>query len=351
MRLSEEKLFSIIEKGLRQSGEKSVGRSIDYDIAMTRIAKKLVAKYPNAQWERVLERCCLDASDSHVSFAAFYILTICFRRVKDFTLLKAAFDNYAYKFSNDFDYRFLYLSYRAENPCDKYPDYEVLLKDADRLISANKYRASCLHIYCELVASICEEGIDLSRSRLFSALHHLDNAIDLFPYYPKYYATKGRIQALLGDWDSAEHSFDQAFLQTYTYPSDSDLLRYQIEEMRMSSKIAFVSQSIGNSIKQAEEKLETVNGKLKDLNSQSIEIIALFSAVISIVLTIGYGSINKNASISTISVAASLESGLLLILLAGVHFLQSRSCLKCLIIGIVGVMLFLPSFVLTILTS
>lgn len=190
--------------------ENTKPNSADYDSAVTDLADTV---FTSGDYEDVLdyiERLLIrEGKNSRITFTAFYLLSVIYRRVCDRQKLQSLITLGASRFDNYIDFKLIYLScYEFCNPLGK--SYTELLEDASALCSQFPDRPSCLNVYAHIVASLMESGVEVDSAYLNEAINSVNRAISLDPSYSKYRVTRARLNALKGDLNKAYIDFDKA---------------------------------------------------------------------------------------------------------------------------------------------
>lgn len=271
-----------------------------------------------------------NGSNFRFGFAGFYLLSVIYRRACDRQKLQSLITHGATRFEDNIDFKLVYLScYEFCNPLGK--SHAELLEDANTLCSRFPDRPSCLHVYAHIVASLMESGVEVDAAYLDEAIEFVDRAISLDSSYPKYRVTRARLYALKGDMNKAYIDFDKAV--SLLHPTSPEYPKHlaDIEAARLRADFLSSNKRIAD---RASKEIENVKASV----SSNVEIVGLFSAVLSVVFTMA--SITSQSSLKFFELAflACSLFGLLIMVFAVFSLISGRDeklCRRLIVFGIV----------------
>lgn len=242
-----------------------------------------------------------DSYNNEVRYAAFYSLSILYRRNKDISLLENLINSYESQFKEHPTFSHLYVLYMKEKGVGR--DVIKLISKAYDAYQKMSLNAGVVHNFAETVTS-CYENSDnttkdlIKKDWLFKANEAIDNAIELDRTYAKYYCTKGRLLAIDNLFSEAKASINRAIdiesseksdyvirLGNYQYY----LLRVQSEEYKCQ-----IDALVSENEKIIQTTKRELDDKFKEHNIKNLEFLGFFSAIVS--FTIGSIQIINNQS-------------------------------------------------------
>ena len=248
-----------------------------------------------------------DPEEKEIAYSAFFVLIIHYRHQLDYEGLNDLWKNnndYFKNFKSFNHLKILHFLYNI-NSSDIHDEIKHL-KIAKENVKLYPENAGFNHALADLFATICEKyENEPDKLNSFSgwfniSLHAAKNAIKGEPKAAVFYCTKGRILSIHADYDKAETEFNIAIAKERSKRTDYSLRigKYQYYKLLNQSRKQF---------KDVQVKLEEANNEIKQARMSNIEIIGLFSGVVSFVI----GSITIATSVSAI------ETGFLIIILMG----------------------------------
>lgn len=271
-----------------------------------------------------------NGSNFRFGFAGFYLLSVIYRRACDRQKLQSLIAHGATRFEDNIDFKLVYLScYEFCNPLDK--SHAELLEDASDLCSQFPDRPSCLNVYAHIVATLMESGVEVDSAYLDEAIKSVNHAIGLDSSYSKYRVTRARLYALKGDLNKAYADFDKAVSLLHPASPEYPKLLADIETARLRADFLSSNKRIAD---HASKEIENVKASV----SSNVEIVGLFSAVLSVVFTIA--SITSQSSLKFFELAflACSLFGLLIMVFAVFSLISGRDeklCRRLIVFGIV----------------
>ena len=262
-----------------------------------------------------------NGSNFRFGFAGFYLLSVIYRRVCDRQKLQSLITHGATRFEDNLDFKLVYLScYEFCNPLGK--SHAELLEDADALCSQFPDRPSCLHVYAYIVASLMESGVEVGAAYLDEAIKLVDRAISLDPSYSKYRVTRARLNALKGDLNKAYIDFDKAV--SLLHPASPEYPKFlaDIETARLRADFLSSNKRITD---RASKEIDNVKASV----SSNVEIVGLFSAVLSVVFTMASITEHSELKVFELAFLACSLFGLLIMVFAAFSLISGRDEKMC----------------------
>lgn len=235
-----------------------------------------------------------EQAERNKAFVCFFALFTYYRRKSMFEYLDTLFLIYLKKFEDE--YKICphisnnYYLHRYNN------DRELLkaIKSSQELatkvingVDLTKH-SGVLHLFSEAVAKYYERNLEEkdttdAQDTLVLALGCINNAIDLEPAYSKFYATKGRILALLKKYDGAEFCIKEAMSKEMQLKDHSASRMNEFEQH-------LVTLAILRSYDSTNEKV----GELNKLKVDNYKTISFMTAILAFLL----GSIGLFSSVT-----------------------------------------------------
>lgn len=269
------------------------------------------------------------SNNLQVSFAAFYLLSVIYRRVCDRQKLQSLITHGATRFEDNIDFKLVYLScYEFCNPLGK--SHAELLEDASALCSQFPDRPSCLNVYAHIVASLMESGAEVDSAYLNEAIKSVNRAIRLDPSSSKYRVTRARLNALKGDMNIANIDFDKAV--SLLHPTSPEYPKHlaDIEAARLRADFLSSNKRIAD---RASKEIENVKASV----SSNVEIVGLFSAVLSVVFTMASITAHSELNFFELAFLACSLFGLLIIVFAVFSLISGREKRLCCLLIVFGI--------------
>lgn len=313
--------------------ENTKPNTAEYDSAVTDLADTV---YTSCGYEDVLarmERLFIhegESKNNQVTFTGFYLLSVIYRRACDRQKLQSLITLGATRFEDYIDFKLIYLScYEFCNPLGK--SHAELLEDASALCSQFPDRPSCLNVYAHIVASLMESGVEMDSAYLNEAIKSVNRAISLDQSYSKYRVTRARLNALKGDMNNAYIDFDKAV--SLLHPTSPEYPKHlaDIEAARLRADFLSSNKRIAD---RASKEIENVKASV----SSNVEIVGLFSAVLSVVFTMASITAHSKLKFFELSFLACSLFGLLITVFAVFSLISGRDeklCRRLIIFGIV----------------
>lgn len=313
--------------------ENTEPNTAEYDSAVTDLADTVFTSHDYEDVLVYMEHLFIhegESKNNQVTFAGFYLLSVIYRRACDRQKLQSLITLGATRFEDYIDFKLVYLScYEFCNPLGK--SHAELLEDANTLCSQFPDRPSCLHVYAHIVASLMESGVEVDAAYLDEAIEFVDRAISLDSSYSKYRVTRARLYALKGDMNKAYIDFDKAV--SLLHPASPEYPKHlaDIEAARLRANFLSSNKRIAD---RASKEIENVKASV----SSNVEIVGLFSAVLSVVFTMA--SITSQSSLKFFELAflACSLFGLLIMVFAVFSLISGRDeklCRRLIVFGIV----------------
>lgn len=268
-------------------------------------------------------------SNFRFSFAVFYLLSVIYRRVCDRQKLQSLIAHGATRFEDNIDFKLVYLScYEFCNPLGK--SHVELLEDASDLCSQFPDRPSCLNVYAHIVATLMESGVEVDSAYLNEAIKSANHAIDLDSSYSKYRVTRARLYALKGDLNKAYSDFDKAVSLLHPASPEYPKLLADIETARLRADFLSSNKRIAD---HASREIDNVKASV----SSNVEIVGLFSAVLSVVFTMASITAHSTLKFFELAFLACSLFGLLITVFAAFSLISGREKRLCCLLIVFGI--------------
>lgn len=245
-----------------------------------------------------------EQQEEAIAYAAFYCLTISYRRTKDISLLENIVKQYESKFENShLTYSHIYALYLKEKGIGK-DVIQIIQKSYDAYTKLNK-NAGVVHNFADIVATAYEESDTKIRNYietdwLDKAQEAVELSIQLDANYAKYYCTKGRLLAIKEKYGEAIESIKRAI--DLEDSSETDYVirlgNYQYYLLMVQTKK--YNSLLNNQLKKYDETIKVtkneIDKKFQENSIKYLEFLGFFAAVVS--FTIGSIQIINNQSFS-----------------------------------------------------
>ena len=271
-----------------------------------------------------------DRSNFRFGFVVFYLLSVIYRRACDRQKLQSLIARGATLYEDNIDFKLVYLScYEFCNPLGK--SHAELLEDASALRSQFPDRPSCLNVYAHIVASLAESDVEVDAAHIDEAIKSASRAINLDSSYSKYCVTRARLNALKGDLNKAYIDFDKAV--SLLHPASPEYPKHlaDIEAARLRADFLSSNKRIAD---RASKEIENVKASV----SSNVEIVGLFSAVLSVVFTMASITAHSKLKFFELAFLACSLFGLLITVFAVFSLISGRDeklCRRLIVFGIV----------------
>lgn len=313
-----------------------------YELAITKLIDSAWANSRSHDLECTLKGFISDVAQSpSIRYAAFYALTIYLRRRSRFEELFGLFAQHRSDFNEHPTFRKCELIACVAAGVPHNPDAYIL--EADRIAASQATSAGSLHLYAAMVAVVGESNRALvDDAALDNALRRCEEAIRLDSKYPKFYATKSRLQKLLGDFDGALISIDKAIGL-----ADPDEWAYAVLVSSFGSlRVDIVFEIQRRSLIQMEEEQRA---QLERSSVRTIELVGFFAAVVALVVAgaevIGGQTFVSAACLILVLCGAIILSYLCLVVLIGHSSQDEDSKHRIHLIILLAIVLILSGFV------
>ena len=303
-----------IQKFYKLSNETSK----EYELALTDIALEIIDDENRGSKINVLNGIVNDRSKGNdvLAYAALYTLNIIYRHLLDAEKFKKLLNDNEEWAKKHPTYVHLKMLQYEEYPDDDF-DIKKWFDQEKQLMENNPENPGYSHALGVLYATYMERqlGKDLTPHRQKEyehikghadlAMRAINNAIELSSKYAKYYCTKGRLQALEGDFQSSIQNIQKAIVMENSKHSDYAIRigKYQFFQLQVQS-MCLVEQS------KKDLNTDSIAEELKNMKKNiisNVEIIGIFSAIISFTL----------GSLSLANGQPALNAALLIVILMG----------------------------------
>ena len=250
-------------------------KSREYELDVTRIATHIT----DAELQ-VLQR-TLDnpTADRSARLRAYCVIFTRRRREREINKCFALYERYKLDFGDDFIA--LHLLSIAQRDSGRRKDLLSSIKLAEAALETAPRHAGVLNTLAGALLRLAEDdGIEkeTSRDKLKQAREAVEQAIELEPDYPKFYATKADILSALGDYEGARAEMTRAIDKEDRHASDYPLRL--TDYLNRKAKI-----ELSRSIKTVtEESRRDLANAMADARRSSLEILSFFVAVITFLL-------------------------------------------------------------------
>lgn len=316
-------------------------RTRKYEFAIAE-KSKLINQSQLSEYENAMH----DKSESEFfRFSCFFLLFTYYRKNNLLTEMKELVDTNYDTFKSQFLFNFIYLMKEAKlstvNQLDK------LLEEGEKHLDFYKDYIGYLNLYAEICAKHYEVNLDLrgkindkdieddnpiflkkkeGNARLEKALSALDTCCNEQPDYHKFYVNKGRIYALLGDYDNAEKFILEGISKVKNDAHhDKTVSSYEGSYNMVLNIISYDKAQL--TIRECEKKQELLDKSVKGIQIDNFKNLSILSTVIAFLL----GGVEAFANISEPTVIAKvmlMYSGLFLCLIGFISLLSTLSVFK-----------------------
>lgn len=286
-------------------------------------------------FKRILEDDSTNRSDD-VRYASFYSLCTIYRRKRYYSEYYKIFNIYKREFENKKTINHL------ESMCLRELSDEMYLKRAiEKAIEAKNdlvEHIGVLHSYAVMIAMGFEEDIytvenNANKKELQDALEITKDIIQVEGGYAKFYATRGRLLGINGDFKEAKKMIKEAIdkedkntsgyslrmldYQSYLYNVNVYKDKKELQETRsnLEKDLKELEDSMAESSNKLEIKMKQSSEKLEKEKTSNLEFLGFFTAILS--FTIGSLQITGQQSLSDAKSLIIILVGSLLIVLGG----------------------------------
>ncbi len=175
-----------------------------------------------------------------------------------------------------------------------------------------------------------ESGVEVDAAYLDEAIEFVDRAISLDSSYPKYRVTRARLNALKGDLNKAYIDFDKAVSLLHPASPEYPKLLADIETARLRADFLSSNKRIAD---RASKEIDKVKASV----SSNIEIVGLFSAVLSVVFTMASITAHSELNFFELAFLACSLFGLLIMVFAVFSLISGREKRLCCLLIVFGI--------------
>jgi tetratricopeptide (TPR) repeat protein len=296
----------------------------EYELAIT----KLVTQKQNPEFTYWLKQ-LMENEDETIAYDAFVCLNIYYRRDHDYTQLELLINSQRSRFQHHISFSHIELLSLIGN-ARKEPTMANLIQGHQN-ISKMPSNAGILHIFADLTATYYElkdtyqntkteviengEAENMQKQEWLSkAFYAVEEAIQL-QNYAKFFCTRGRILALMGNFDEAMESIKDAIdfedsserdyairIGNYQYHKLSILARMQNQQIK--NLVEHYEKRIKQENQKVQQELMDTTKKIENSTIKNLEFLGLFAGIIG--FTIGSISIAGNLAGKSFAGAAGL---------------------------------------------
>lgn len=265
---------------------------INTDINYTVALKEFVLDNDMYNFRDVLVEIMNSNETLEVKFSAFYSLVIIYREYGDYSQLIKLVDDYGTPFESIKLYDIvLSIYYRNKLILGDKSVYHNAIKYAQNACTSLPTNLAIKHHYAETIAFIVEENLEVSNEELNMAIEHLEEVIRVYRSHAKYYCTKGRLLAALGDYDTAIHNINRA-LDLETANNKDAMIRIgqynyhllRIQMLKSNGTLDLKIHDFNEITKQSNLKITDLMNNVESMKTQYLEYLAFFSSVLAFIM-------------------------------------------------------------------
>ncbi|MDP9800861.1 hypothetical protein J2S49_000937 [Arcanobacterium wilhelmae] len=327
-------------------GHLGTPESEEFENALARIARS--TDRPGIFVQRLKE----DWQDSQLApdirFAIFYCLNIYYRYRRDTSLLEDLLADGARLGRGVFPIEspaFIHLkllhALSSQLSTANRETARELLRQAEENFRGQPENAGYAHLFADLVATLCETrtpefSLEIKEKWLEPALEALDEADRLRTNYPKFFATRGRLEALRGNFGEAKMWISRAIDSEDSYRNDypiriggyqAAMMEVRAQELdqqtvAMESRVQEIDGRAAQTVVMIDSLKADVDA-LGDAKRDNLEFLGFFAGLIS--FTIGTLQLGKEYSAQETAGTMVVLAGALLIAFSGFSFIVQNS--------------------------
>ncbi len=307
----------------------------DYEIAVTEQSKKLTEEDLDEYLKLVDDK----TQDMFARFSCFFVVYTYYRKNNLIRKLKNLVYSYEELFATQPLFPFIYIM--AEAKAATISQLDALLSKGEKHLERYKNHIGFLNLYAELCATYYEVNLDMrgdiadqsGNDRLKTAFALTEKCCEEAPDYHKFYVNKGRISALLCDYDSAERFILEGISKvTNDSYHDKTVAYYEGFYHKIATVISYDKAQA--TIKLCEKKQEKLDETLRNLDKSmkgmqidNFKNISIISTVIAFLLG-GIEAFKNISDYHIISKVMLMYSGLFLCLIGFVSLIATVSTYK-----------------------
>ena len=307
----------------------------DYEMAVTEQSKALGEQDLGEYIDFVND----SKQDMFARFSCFFVVYTYYRKNNIIRKMKSLVYSYEEIFETQPLFPFIYIM--AEAKVATISQMDALLSESEKHLERYKNHIGFLNLYCEICASYYEVNLDLrgdvadqeGNERLKRALAFSEKCCEEAPTYHKFYVNKGRIAALLCDYDSAERFILEGIGKvTNDSYHDKTVANYESYYHKIATVISYdKAQATIRLCEKKQEKLDeslqNFDKSIKGMQIDNFKNISIISTVIAFLLG-GVEAFKNISDYHIISKVMLMYSGLFLCLIGFVSLIATVSTYK-----------------------
>lgn len=278
----------------------------------------------------------------YVRFSCFFLLFTYYRKNNFLTEMKELVDDNYDTFKDQFLFYFIYLM--KEDKLATINQLDKILENGEKHLDFYKDYVGYLNLYVEICAKYYEVNLDLrgkidagdencesskkkkeGNERLNKAIEAIETCCKESSYH-KFFVNKGRILALLGDYDQAEKFIHEGISKvTNDTHHDKTVASYERYYNLLLNIITY--DKAQETIRLCEKKQEVLDKSVKGIQIDNFKNLSILSTVIAFLL----GGVEAFANISDYFVIGKvmlMYAGLFLCLIGFISLLSTLSIFK-----------------------
>jgi tetratricopeptide (TPR) repeat protein len=283
-------------------------------------------------------------------YSAFFTLCTIYRRNKEYTLYGHMLKDYYNIFNKFISYNHLKAMYLVE-VAQSEEEMRYAIEVANNAAEQANNNSGFIHSYSLTVVNAFEQFyMDINNIRdkehLDKALIFINKAIDLEDDYAKFYSTRGRLKAIIGNYNEAKMQINKA-IDIEDSSKDGYVLRisdYQKQLLNISFK-ENMNKLYGNistyetKVEELENQVSNYIKKLEEMKNRNLEFLGFFTALIS--FTIGSIQVLDNQNIIDAARLIIVLGGSLLIVLGGFGLILNgnKNIKRAILVAAIGLLM------------
>lgn len=323
----------------------------NFEVALT----SLVEREDNNELRKNLSEILESDAEEKLRYAAFYGLSILYRRKKDISLLEKLVLHHESEFRDNATWPHLIVLYLKEKGIGR-DVIRVIQKSYEAYLNI-RHNAGIVHNFAETVISAIEDSDSktqdtIKENWIEKAVEAIHDAIELDPNYAKYYCTKGRILAFTGDYIAARENIKRAIDIEDSSKSDYVVrlgnYQYYLLLVQSNQQKAELNNNLISNKKLIEQSKTEIDQKFKEVNIKNLEFLGFFAAIVS--FTIGSIQIVNKQTFDQASSLIIVLFGALIAVFGGFGFVLhgwNKKSVPSLIVFVLGALIVLLTKIFT----
>lgn len=270
-----------------------------FEVGLTDLVEHNDSKSIRTELLKILSE---DSQSESVIYAAFYCLTISYRRTKDITLLENLIKKYESRFEDKHaTFSHVYALFLKEKGVGK--DVIRIIQKSYTAYTKLKKNAGVVHNFADTVVTAYEQSDSKTKSMIKRdwadrADEAVELAIELDPMYAKYYCTKGRLLAINEKFSEAIESIKRAIDMEDSSETDYVIrlanYQYYLLLVQTNQYSSIMNAQLENHEEMITSAKKEIDEKFRESNVKNLEFLGFFAAIVS--FTIGSVQIINNQS-------------------------------------------------------